>query len=73
MKAENLNATLKNIKEDMESKNIKYKTVNPEMLHAILKFENLNNFQKTITPDELAKEVQMLSFNSNEKKRRARS
>ena len=43
---------LKNIKDDMmEAKNMKYKTIRPDMLHAILKFENLNNLNKEITLD----------------------
>ena len=64
---------LKNIKEDLEAKNKKMDSVSPEMLHAILKFENLNNFDKNINPDTLSKEVEMLSVNMNDRKRKLRS
>jgi hypothetical protein len=48
-------------------------SVSPEMLHAILKFENLNNFDKKVDPTSLSKEVDMLSVNMNDRKRKLRS
>jgi len=56
-KEADLDHTLKNIRQELLSKGIRYKGVSVEMIDQIYRFENLNDLDKEVDVDEVVRQT----------------